>query len=192
MGLIVILLFSPLAFLFYYVVGQIRTQLRLISLLRQRDRIITKDLATRCALHLFWMPFICLFGLSAMTMGDGYSPGTDPVMLLVFSRPAVGLALLSYTVAGLFMSYYLARAEYWLYRGLASLAPMIVMAMICFHYSAGVAILGVGTMLQGTLYLVLAGTIVFFLPALPLMGLVLLMIHVGRNLPRRQETQWDF
>ena len=32
----------------------------------------------------------------------------------------------------------------------------------------------------------------FFLFASPLLGLILLMIHVARNLPRRRETQGDF
>ena len=199
-GISCILVFV-LAFLVAYVVGQTTTAWRLGRLLRRRDGLITGNLAGRCALNLFVLPQIMLVLLAGimLVLAEFMRPG-DPLVLLTFSGSGAGISALCYFAAGVAMSYCLARPEHCLYRRPVSLVPLIVMALICLNYSAAVAVMSVEGLVHMTwtghgwpgAAVALAGLVMFYIPAAPLVGLVLLMIHVGRILPRRRERQGDY
>jgi len=171
-----------------YVVGQTSVFLRLWGLLRQQGAIMTPDLARRCVFNLGVMPWIMLVLLSALVPIVGM-PNQDPLSLLAFSPQGTAFALTAWIGMGAWMSGIIRKPKR-LYRGAFSLVPIVVLGLICLTYSAGVAWVlgseiysaqGPGRTLRvltdfGAMFL-------FYIPTAPLVGLVLLIIHVWRMLP---------
>jgi len=171
-----------------YVVGQTSVLLRLSGLLRQRGAIMTADLARRCVFNLGVMPWPMLLLVSALVLIDTM-PHKDPLSLLTFSPQGTAFALTAWIGMGAWLSGTICKPEA-LYRNELSLVPIVVMAIICLTYSAGVALV-LGSEIysaQGAGRTVRALTdfgamFLFYIPAAPLVGFVLLMIHVWRMLP---------
>jgi len=146
------------------------------------------------------MPLVILLLLMAALAMAWPSKSLNLVEALTFSPWAAGLSFLCYIQAGAFLCYYVSPREGRLYRGPASLAPMVVMALICLNYSAGILILcaseflenggripagpGGFSVIPSEFVSVLVGLAAFFIPTAPLLGLVLLIVHTWRMLPR--------
>ena len=176
-----------------YVIGQTRTFLQLVSLERQPGEIIESALAHRCVLHLIIMPplmMLLVVGfLGLFNLPHPWYTSENALTLMAFSVwGAVTSAVLWVSVGTWFFG--VIHTPEWLYgRGLA-FVPITLMAHICLIYAAATAWVKAYEVTNGWRSWLTGGgwstvewakaIFAFYVPAAPLIGFVLLIVHVIR------------
>jgi len=180
-----ILLCLQAIFLAYFL-GQTWTAWSLLRLLRRREETISPSLRLTCTINLLLMPLIMFWVMAGIVWIVTIWEGPDPSDLVrkVFSKCGIFTSILGYGIAGIFLYVMLRQSMSLLYKGSLSFMPMIVMAMICLIYCASMACVFGSRAIHHRLMLhpvnILAGPVALYIPAAPLVGLVLLIVHVAR------------
>jgi len=183
-------LICPMVVVLLYAIAQTRMLLRLIRLLRQPGRIAQFGLAASCVVTLCILPGLMLLLLAALLVaGGGVSDdGGNPLALMTFTRYGAAFALCSWVVMTIWFRH-IVRRDLAIYREPVALVPVVIMSLICLNYVASVAwkvassILAAGSLTslgQLPLEVCVMAAILFYVPAAPLAGFVLLIVHVAR------------
>jgi len=181
-----------------YIFAQTSTLRKLIRLFRRPGRRVQGSLAINCIVTLCVLPGLALLILTGIVWilksisGDGWDI-KDPLILLTLSPYGDLFALCSWVAMTGWFCMIIARPRS-LYRGPLSLVPMVILSLICLTFSLGVGwvvargilqnfslITGQASWEQLVVGLILG--FVFYVPTAPLVGFVLLIIHVARMLP---------
>lgn len=175
-----------------YAIPQTRMLLRLVHLLRQPGRIAQFGLAESCVVTLCILPGVMLLILAGILLhpaGPSVSGGKqDLLTLLTFSPYGAAFALCSWIVMTLWFRH-IVRRELAMYREPIALVPVVIMSLICLTYIARVVLWAALSIIaagsfggfgQIPLEDVLLTAFLVYIPAAPLAGFVLLIIHVVR------------
>ncbi len=183
--------FVMVPLLLLYAIQQTRMIVRLVLLLRHPGRIAQFGLAARFVSGLcYWpVPMMLCF---VVFMGSDIIPPDDASLLLhmTFTPRGAAFALCSWIAMTLWFRSIVNRALA-LYLLPTSLVPVAVLALLSLNYLAGfgwvfvradiiTGLFGTGTS-SGLILIVLATAfLLLFIPAAPLVGFVLLIVHVVR------------
>lgn len=181
-----------------YIFAQTSTLRKLIRLLRRPGQMVQGNLATGSVVTLCVLPGLALLILTGIvwalaSIGGGGLDTMNPLILLTFTPYGVLFALCSWAAMTVWFSMIIASRRS-LYRGPQSLVPMVILALICLTFSLAIGwTLAMGILLNSSLITALASweelvaglmlVFVFYIPTAPLVGFVLLIIHVARMLP---------
>ena len=184
-------LICPMVVVLLYAIAQTRLIVRLVRLLRQPGRIAQFGLSASCVVTLCILPGIMLLLLLAALLVAGWGvsdDGGNPLVLMTFTRYGAAFALCSWVVMTIWFRR-IVRRDLAIYREPVALVPVVIMSLICLNYVAivvwGVAssILAAGSLTslgQLPLEVCVMAAILFYVPAAPLAGFVLLIVHVAR------------
>lgn len=188
----VFLLICPMVVVLLYAIPQTRMIVRLVRLLRQPGRIAQFGLAENCVVTLCFLPGIMLLVLAAILLFLGgpfaNGGGRDLLTLLTFSPTGATFALCSWVVMTVWFRH-IVRRELAMYREPVALVPAVIMSLICLTYIARVVVwAALSLLVAGSLtnwwQIPLEGCVVaailIYIPAAPLAGFVLLIVHVIR------------
>ena len=183
-------LICPMVVLLLYAVAQTRMIVRLVRLLRQPGRIAQFGLAASCVVTLCILPGIMLLLLLAalLVAGGGVSDdGGNPLVLMTFTSYGAAFALCSWVVMTIWFRR-IVRRELAVYREPVALVPVVIMSLICLNYVAIGAWQVASSMLKATSFMswwqpsiegCLSVAIMIYIPAAPLAGFMLLIVHVA-------------
>jgi len=170
-----------------YAIPQTRMLVRLIHLLRQPGRIAQFGLAESCVVSLCFLPGIMLLLAALLAAGGRLVPhGGNPLEMLTFSPAGAAFALCSWIAMTVWFRRIVQR-ELAMYREPIALVPVVIMSLICLNYVAVVvwgavlSILGAGSLTSlgpVAVELCLTAAVLIYIPAAPLAGFVLLIVHV--------------
>jgi hypothetical protein len=183
-------LICPMVVLLLYAIAQTRMIVRLVRLLRQPGRIAQFGLAASCVVTLCILPGLMLLLLTALLVaGGGVSDdGGNPLVLMTFTRYGAAFALCSWAAMTIWFRR-IVRRDLAIYREPVALVPVVIMSLICLNYVAIVvwgavsSILAAGSLTslgQLTLEVCVPVAIMIYIPAAPLTGFMLLIVHVAR------------
>jgi len=183
-------LICPMVVVLLYAIAQTRLILRLIHLLRQPGRIAQFGLAESCVVTLCILPGLMLLLLTALLVARGryMDDSGNSLTLMTFTRYGAAFALCSWVVMTIWFRR-IVRRDLAIYREPVALVPVVIMSLICLNYVAivvwGVAssILAAGSLTslgQLPLEVYVPVAIMIYIPAAPLAGFVLLIVHVVR------------
>jgi hypothetical protein len=183
-------LICPMVVVLLYAIAQTRLILRLIRLLRQPGRIAQFGLAASCVVTLCILPGLMLLLLTALLVARGryMDDSGNPLALMTFTRYGAAFALCSWVVMTIWFRR-IVRRDLAIYREPVALVPVVIMSLICLNYVAIVvwgavsSILAAGSLTslgQLPLEVCVPVAIMIYIPAAPLAGFVLLIVHVVR------------
>ncbi len=183
-------LICPMVVLLLYAIAQTRLILRLVRLFRHPARIAQFGLAASCVVTLCILPGLMLLLLAALLVaGGGVSvDGGNPLVLMTFTRYGAAFALCSWVVMTIWFRR-IVRRDLAIYREPVALVPVVIMSLICLNYVAIGAWQVASSMLKATSFMswwqpsiegCLSVAIMIYIPAAPLAGFVLLIVHVVR------------
>jgi hypothetical protein len=155
-----------------YAIGQTRMLVRLIRLLRQPARIAQFGLAESCVVTLCFLPGIMLLILAAILVflgGPFVGSGKQDLLTLMTFRPIGSAFSLGAWVLMTAWFRHIVRRDLAIYREPIALVPVVNMSLICLTYIASGFFAGSG---------MLALCLLIYIPAAPLAGFVLLIVHV--------------
>jgi len=179
-----------------YAILETRMIVRLVRLLRHPGRIAQFGLAANHVTGLCYWPGIMLLMLLLMLLtvldaprGSSLETGADPLVLMTFGRIGVAFAMISWVAMTLWFRSIVNR-DLAIYREPTALVPVVILALICVTYLLGIAWLFAGAILQAgwlptgepgmDLIFLTASLLLLYVPAAPLAGFVLLIVHVGQ------------
>ena len=183
-------LICPMVVVLLYAIAQTRLILRLIHLLRQPGRIAQFGLAESCVVTLCILPGLMLLLLTALLVARGryMDDSGNSLTLMTFTRYGAAFALCSWVVMTIWFRR-IVRRDLAIYREPVALVPVVIMSLICLNYVAIGAWQVASSMLKATSFMswwqpsiegCLSVAIMIYIPAAPLAGFVLLIIHVVR------------
>jgi hypothetical protein len=183
------LIVMPLLLLLY-VISQTRMIVRLVRLLRHPAGIAQVGLAANYITSLCVWPGLMLLLLTLTLATEGNTlDDANLLMLMTFTPYGAAFALCSWIAMALWFRRIL-RRDLAIYREPTALVPVVIMGLICLTFLAGVAWeLGRRMLLAGALSsgnvienLIVAAValMLLYIPAAPLAGFVLLIVHVVR------------
>jgi len=175
-----------------YAIPQTRMLVRLIHLLRQPGRIAQFGLAEQCVVSLCFLPGIMLAILAAslLFLGGPFGGGGEKnlLTLLTFSPAGAVFAMCSWAAMTIWFRH-IVRRELAIYREPTALVPIVIMSLICLTYTVMLTVWGALSMLRAAsftswwqlfLEACLKAAVLIYIPAAPLVGFVLLIVHVVR------------
>jgi len=181
------------------IIAQMSTLRRLLQLVRHPQHIVNSGLATNCVVVLCIVSGVVLFGLATIVGGIVSYFGPDDILTsLIFSHVGIAFSFCSWVVMTGWLAMTIARPES-LYRSPVSLVPIVILALICLIFLLGFGWAQARMILQNSSLItaqaswgqLVAGLILvflFYIPTAPLVGFVLLIIHVARMLPSGKPT----
>ena len=183
-------LICPMVVLLLYAIAQTRMLLRLVRLFRHPARIAQFGLAASCVVTLCILPGLMLLLLTALLVARGgvSDDGGNPLTLMTFTRYGAAFALCSWVVMTIWFRR-IVRRDLAIYREPVALVPVVIMSLICLNYvaifvwGAVSSILAAGSLTslgQLPLDFYVPVAIMIYIPAAPLAGFMLLIVHVVR------------
>lgn len=184
-----LLIVMPLVLLLY-VISQARMLVRLVRLLRFPARIAQVGLTANFITSLCVWPglMLLLLTLALAAKGDTLD-NANLLVLMTFTPYGAAFAVCSWVIMALWFRRIL-RRDLAIYREPTALVPVVILGLICLTFLAGVAlVLALGLLFlwgfsSGNLLwnLIVAGValMLLYVPAAPLAGFVLVIVHVGR------------
>jgi len=182
-------LICPMVVVLLYAIAQTRLILRLIHLLRQPGRIAQFGLAESCVVTLCILPGLMLLLLTALLVARGryMDDSGNSLTLMTFTRYGAAFALCSWVVMTIWFRR-IVRRDLAIYREPVALVPVVIMSLICLNYVAIGAWQVASSMLKATSFMswwqpsiegCLSVAIMIYIPAAPLAGFMLLIVHVA-------------
>jgi len=176
-----------------YVIGQTRTFLRLVSLVRQPGEIIESALADKCVINLVIMPPLMMLLVVGCRRLFHLPPywwtSENPLTLMAFSTWGAAVSIVLWALIGAWF-FAVIHTPQWLYGRGSAFVPIALMTQICLIYAAAAAWMKAWELTRGWSSWPAAGdwslvqwaTAIFtlYVPVAPLVGFVLLIVHVGR------------
>ena len=192
-----LLIVMPLVLLLY-VISQARMLVRLVRLLRHPARIAQVGLTASFITSLCVWPglMLLLLTLALAAKGDTLD-NANLLVLMTFTPYGAAFAMCSWVVMALWFRRIL-RRDLAIYREPTALVPVVILGLICLTFLAGVAlVLALGLLflwgfssgnLLWNLIVAAVALMLLYIPAAPLAGFVLLIVHVGQV---RSAKTWE-
>ena len=176
-----------------YVIGQTRTFLRLVGLVRRPGEIIESALADKCVINLCIMPpLMMLLGVGCRRLfhlPPYWWTSENPLTLMAFSTWGAAVSTVLWALIGAWFFVVIHTPQRLYGRG-SAFVPISLMAQICLIYAAAVFWMKGWEFTRGWRSWPAAGDwslvewttaiFAFYVPIAPLIGFVLLIVHVIR------------